>query len=569
MLPKQKTHPSARACVPCREKHLKCGGQLPVCNRCATAGLTCTWVQSRRGRRGPPPTAKPNAMAAETHLAPPHESHMLFFPDAAGVEPSDGLGFDMQRDLPSVQPSPHTHQTPQDPIQHQTVQQQNDEISEDTVSVPYIESDIPDNQYLISLYYQFIHPAHPFLLPFKRYRQNRNVFPSHLKQAMYYIASFHASASAEKHEAICERVFSSGVPNDVFKVQALILVTLASYARFQRDRGNKALNAAINLAYQIGLNSEDFSREHGALFRESWRRTWWELYSIAGLISLISGVNVRLTQPIAMTLPCECEAYEACQTPYAGSVRDMKERSRTESSTMWSSFAYRIEAMRILSLVLDLSASTSSQDKMAAEAAVSGWLLSLPQDKKDGLKPNGEVDEVMSCALMIIHLAGICLHLPQSPLVFAGDFKTVCGNDFIPCTTDAPKLHQSAALRSANAIARLLTAHADLRGLSPCFSCAVAYSSVVLLAEYSTQSSPRPLYLGENLQLELNALQSLGSIWPIAGVVRGQIACFARDVMARPSSQGNASSELMDLGTSLIDDQWLQDLVSEDPEMSL
>lgn len=558
MLPKTKTktNPNSRACLPCREKHLKCDGQPPPCNRCAAAGadLACTYVQSRRGRRAP--TARSSTAATHDRPAAAQPSQMLAFSTPAASHVADSLGSHGQQGFPSA---PLANRPTHSGAEQQL--QQNDALSEDTISMPYIDSGKPDDDYLITLYYQFIHPAHPFLLPLKLYRQNRNIFPDHLKQAVYYIASFHSSVSSEQHEDEFEALFGPEVPNDAFKVQSLILITLASYARFQRDRGNKALNAAISVAYQIGLNLEDFFRGDEALFRESWRRTWWELYSIAGLISLISGVNVRLSQPTDMTLPYECDAYNECQTRYMGSARDMKERYRTDSTTTWSSFAYRVEAMRILSMVLDLSLSTSSSDKLAAEAAVSGWVLSLPEGKRDGLRENGETDEVMSCALMIIHLAGICLHLPQSSLIRTGDFRTVCGNDFRPLASDSPKLHQAAALRSANALARLLTAHSDLRTLSPCFSCAVAYSSVVLLAEYSIHAIPKPLYLGENLQLELNALQSIGRTWPIAGVVRGQLAAFARDTMRR-SSESNAT-ELLDLDPSLIDEQWLQDLVGD------
>ncbi|KAK6858706.1 C6 transcription factor [Apiospora arundinis] len=466
-----------------------------------------------------------------------------------------GLELNAQQQLPTISPSTlQTHQS------QRIVQQQND-TCDATISIPYANSGTPDDNYLINLYYRHIHPAHPFLLPQKLYQQDRDVFPDHLKRAICFIASHHLSAYSDQHYAASNAVFESGVINDAFKVQSLILVTLASYARFERDRGSKALNAAINAAYQIGLNSENFARDGEPLFRESWRRTWWELYSIAGLISLIGGTNTRLSQPVDMTLPYDCEAYEACQTPGMGNVREIQERFTAEASTKWSSFAFRVEAVRILSMVLNSNEEIFSSKRLAAEAAISSWLLSLPEEKRDGLEADGEVDEVMSCALMIIHLAGICLHLPQSPLALVGDFKTVCGNDLGQVASEAPKVHQVAALRSAKALARLLTTRSNLNTLSPCFSCAVAYSAVVLLAEYSAQPRPRPLYLSEILQLQLSALQSLGQIWPIARVVRSQIAAFARDVMGKPSA--NSLSELSDLGSSPMDEQWLHDLITD------
>jgi hypothetical protein len=37
------------ACVPCRQKHVKCDARKPVCGRCAAEGETCQLLSSRRG----------------------------------------------------------------------------------------------------------------------------------------------------------------------------------------------------------------------------------------------------------------------------------------------------------------------------------------------------------------------------------------------------------------------------------------------------------------------------------------------------------------------------------------
>ncbi|KAM0554843.1 hypothetical protein ACHAPJ_006577 [Fusarium lateritium] len=440
--------------------------------------------------------------------------------------------------------------------------QQTSSLSEDTISITQVDNGEANDHYLIGLYYKYIHPAHPFLLPQRLYQENPNVFPSHLKRAICFIASHHSSSDTEQLRDASNTVFNPGVVNDGFKVQSLILVTLASYARFERDRGNQALRTAIDIAHQIDLNSDAFSRDQEPLFRESWRRTWWELYTISGLISLISGTNIRLSQPVSMTLPCDSEAYDICQVPRTGDVKEMQQRFRLEAPPQWSSFAYKVESMRILSMVLDANSRGCSSTKQSAEAAVSSWLLSLPEEKQDSLQSDGEVDEVMSCALMIIHLAGICLHLPQSPLAHVGDFRTICGNHLGQAISENPRVHKVAALKSAKALARLLTLHSSVKTLSPCFSCAIAFSSAVLLAEYSTQVSPRPQYLSENLQLELSALQSVGQTWPIARVVRSQIAGFARDVMDK-APNSNCTDAVTELAPMILDDQWFQDLLNE------
>jgi hypothetical protein len=44
-------HSKSRACVACREKHLKCDG-LNRCTRCSAQNITCVYLKSRRGYRG-------------------------------------------------------------------------------------------------------------------------------------------------------------------------------------------------------------------------------------------------------------------------------------------------------------------------------------------------------------------------------------------------------------------------------------------------------------------------------------------------------------------------------------
>ena len=392
---------------------------------------------------------------------------------------------------------------------------------------------------------------------------DRTIFPAHLRNAICFIASHHSYDCSDVYRKRNNLVFDPNTPEDGFKVQALLLLTLASYARFERDLGNGALTAAINLALRIGLNSNTFACSQNPVFQESWIRTWWELYTITGLISLIGGTNVRLSQPNHMALPTHCEEYETCQTFQYKTIEEMQQRFSTEANFKWSSFAYRVEAMRILSKILDISNDTAGSRCDAANASVSSFLLSLPPDKRDGLKKDGEIDEVMSCALMIIHLASVCLHLPRSNLTGLRGFKTVCGNERGRIVAEECKAHHFAALRSAKALSNLISSRTSLKTLSPCFSCAIAFAAVVQLSECLVRKLPESDYLKEHVQLELSALDVLGETWPIARVVRGQIAQFSREVLGK-SSQDMFSESLSPV---IPDDQWLQDLIAENLDM--
>ncbi|KAK5242656.1 hypothetical protein LTS06_011379 [Exophiala xenobiotica] len=377
------------------------------------------------------------------------------------------------------------------------------------MSVPRAETDdAVDDDFLIELFYRYIHPAHPFVLPRRMYQE----FPTHLRNAMCFIASHHSSEPSDTHREKMSIVFDSSVSEDGFKVQALILVTLASYARFERDQGNRALTTAIDVALRMGLTSTFFAINDGPVFQESWRRTWWELYTITGLISLIGGTNLRLVQPSQMALPTHDEDYDRCQIFQLRTSEEMQQRFSTEDNVKWSSFSYRIEAMRILSSILDLVNEATGPQCDAANASISSFLLSIPPEKRHGMKENEEVDEAMSCALMIIHLGSICLHLPRSSLATVQGLKT----------------------------------------LSDC---------LVL-------KSPESNNLKEHVQLELSALNELGGIWPIARVVRGQIAQFVREVLNNKPAQDTFPDPVQLSELPNVDEQWLQGLMAEDLEIS-
>lgn len=536
------------ACMACRSKHLKCDGKTPVCTRCAASDRECIFVQSRRGfngsqkRQTTQPTATPSEVIEDAALT------------------------DIQlSSLPSTE-------------QQLLIGGSQMSCNDDTLSIPRVECDNLGDDYLIELYYQYIHPAHPFIIPRMMYLRDRSIIPDYLEKIMHFIASHFSSADSETYRQRANIDFNAGIPEDGFKVQGLLLFTLASYARFERDQGNKALTEAVDLALRIGLDSDAFASGQHHVLQESWRRTWWELYTITGLISLIAKSNVRLSQPRHLALPGDCADYESCRPIHPKTIEQMRERFFTEGDPKWSSFAYKIEAARILGSVLEIESGSVLPRRFEIDtlnASISSFLLSLPPDGRRGVNRDGESNEMMSCALMIIHLASICLHFPRSDLAGIRSFKTVCGNDRPRATADDCRAHTSAALKAANALSDLISSRRSLKTLTPCFSCAVAFGTTVQLAAYLLGwDDSRAQCLKEQIQLALSALSVLGEIWPIARVVRGQLAPFARELLSRLTTSTQAaflgpSLAQTNLDLALGNEQWLQDFMNEDRAVSM
>jgi hypothetical protein len=537
------------ACLACREKHLKCDGRMPICTRCAESRCDCVFVRSRRGYRG-----RKNKQAVSQTV----------WPSPATSGPSqDSVLYGSENSSISV----GAYLSTADGEGRQ---------SADRTYVSNTQCGSTDYNSMIDIYYQHVHPAHPIILPQKFYIQNRRIFPDHLKNVMYFMASHYSSEDPDLFKQKAQLVFSPDIPDDGFKVQALLLFTLASYARFERDVGTKALMEAIDLCLRIDLDSNTFGSEQGYVFQESWRRTWWELYTITGMISLISGVNFRVRRPDDLLLPGHCDDYNAGRVAQSRDMQEMRQRFFTEGDVRWSSFAYKVEAMRILSSILENdngSRLLTTTQVEAAGASISGFLLSLPEDKRHPWKEDGEFDEVMSCALMIIHLAGICLHFPRSGLASKSSFETVCGNDRDGrLETEDYRIHKAAAIKAANGLSKLLSSRTSLKSLTPCFSCAIAFAAAVHLSAWQPQNLSESQY-SEHIQLELTALNTIGEIWPIARVVKGQVAQFARQIKGSglrtteaASLESSSSRPNIDLDQEC--EPWLQNLMSHDLDIS-
>ena len=531
--------PSSVACLSCRDKHVKCDGKTPTCGRCAESGITCTYVKSRRGFQGRKKKRTLTDVASGMNMNfDEFASNDNFITDPLLPAVIDPVAMDQ-----------HTQST-------------------ETISIPSMPFTSVDYERLIGIYYRDIHPAHPIVLPRKLYLRDRNILPVPLKMVMAFMASHLTSQENDELRDQAEHIFDATVPEDAFKVQALLLLTLTSYARFERDRGNTALTQAVALASRLGMDRNAFGNGYDPVHQESWRRTYWELYTITGLISLIAGTNFRIRCPEDLLLPGHCEDYQECRIGEMRDLRAMRSRVSLEDSYRWSSFAYKVEAMRIMGSVFEGESDDGSLTDVQVQAlgaSITGFILSLPDDLRTPVKDDGGTNEVMSCALMIINLAGVCLHYPRSSLAGQSSFRTVCGNDRKE-KFESPdeRFHRAAALRYANGLSKLISSRQSLRTLTPCFSCSIAFAAAVHLAAILPRDSSADQHR-EHIQLELSALNVVSSIWPIGGVVKAQLAQYSREVLSinpQPALQAINDAQGQDT-FSLANEPWLDDLTSQ------
>jgi len=187
---------------------------------------------------------------------------------------------------------------------------------------PLASSPLPAIQYekptfrasdLYDLYYEHFHPAHPIALPRASLSEaSKEKDLTQLHAVLRYIGSVFSSTHSTPSllEAAGHVLISQTPPKDGFTVQAFLLFAIALHSQADQDRALQVLDAAIDMALEIGLNRQEFARLHGEgrqCLEESWRRTWWELYVIDGMFAAIHQKETfrLLKVQCDVALPCE------------------------------------------------------------------------------------------------------------------------------------------------------------------------------------------------------------------------------------------------------------------------
>lgn len=162
-------------------------------------------------------------------------------------------------------------------------------------------------------FFHFFHGSHPFLLPRRQALQMLRTRPiSHLETAMCYIGSQYVSTeSTGRFEFELETLTSRlDVSNDGFLVQSLLLFAIGLDGNNDQKRASSVLVRAQNLALRLGMHQLEYAKLNSggsSVVEESWRRTWWELYIVDGIIAGLHQSSIFHLYGIASTVPLPCE----------------------------------------------------------------------------------------------------------------------------------------------------------------------------------------------------------------------------------------------------------------------
>jgi hypothetical protein len=311
------TYPSSAAsraslaCVPCRQKHVKCDAKRPVCDRCAAEDKTCHFLNSRRGGLTRSALAERRRVLQDGRQSSPAGESVQFVPsefdsgrqqEEFSIQPTADEGY-------ASRSAALFSSTPADPGSTSV---------QDLLDQDWNAS----SDHYVGLYYQHFHHLHPCVLPRKHLDKMLEDTSGRsrlelLLSVIRSIGTLYSPFSQRRQDKIVNRI-SSGIDpvQDAFLVQSLLLNSIALYWCGQEESSREEMDHAISIALAISMHSCTFATAHGLgnpILEESWRRTWWQLCIVdAYYAAMLHQTSPLMCRPDVTTdLPCEESEYEA------------------------------------------------------------------------------------------------------------------------------------------------------------------------------------------------------------------------------------------------------------------
>ncbi|POR30976.1 Uncharacterized protein TPAR_08822 [Tolypocladium paradoxum] len=523
------------ACTMCRSQHLRCDAVMPTCSRCRAGNKRCIYTNLRRRRRkqltsmesAPSlPREVDEALAGSTHAA-----HL--------PSPRDGRSHEAQELFSAYGEAGYALQ----PI------------------ISAVDSSLATSRPLDG-FYAYFYQGHPFVLPrahlVSHFERDADSV-THLVSIMTFIGSLYIHDSrSERYRQEAEEALANELPHSGFSVQSLLLFALALEWSGDMERASTALERAKCIALTIGIHRQSFATEHGQgypILEESWRRTWWDLYVIDALFAGIRHLPTFSLWNVDYDadLPSEEEDYIVADIPLPRTLQEYDNRGFEDGNVGFSSFTYLIDAARILGATLaagDVLGKSPLSLVKNAEANIMSWDLHLPHSKRDPVRPDGTVDEIMFRAHMMINTSvpgpARVLAMPRSMLHYSA-MELLCSKyapplpaEVLPPEEQHHERHTFKAIRAAKACVDLFTISSQPTTHSPFIMCmgSMATATHMSACEYLLKGSEYT-YARDRVRVFLGILKAFEHIWPQASRWSSEIKLMAKAVFESRDAGGN------------------------------
>ncbi|KAL7943860.1 hypothetical protein V8C42DRAFT_327027 [Trichoderma barbatum] len=543
----------AIACTECRNQHLRCDAVVPTCSRCSNLHKTCIYTDLRRSRRRR--AGDQRALHSEDHNDQVEEvGSMLTAHQQSWL--TDGS------QLPPSQSSPRPIFIASSNALRPTVFAANSLLSSRPVDG----------------FYKFFFPGHPFILPrmyFMRHSEKNPNLSYGLVSMIALIGSLYTHDSlSNEYRQQAEKVLGSQLAPHGFSVQALMLLALTLEWSGENERAATTLERAKIMGLEIGMQSRGFASRcgHGdKVLEESWRRTWWELYVIDALFAGIRHLPTFTFWGVDtdVEIPCEEELYTTGMIPQPRTLQEYDNRGFNDDDESFSSFAYLIDATRILGTTLaagDIANKSAHSLVKNAEANLMSWDLHLPPAKRDPVQPDGIVDEILFKAHMAINTTSAHLHRPRSTLHYTA-MELLCSKYAPPLPAEILSAeeqhvdrHTYKAINAAKNFVDLLTASSSPLTHSPFVMCmgSLAIATYLSGCEHILTGSEL-IHAKDRIRVFLGILKAFTKIWSQARRWSGEIKLMARVVLEQQDGTGQINFQSMSTMASFDDVAFLNE----------
>ncbi|RYP20829.1 hypothetical protein DL765_002563 [Monosporascus sp. GIB2] len=399
-----------------------------------------------------------------------------------------------------------------------------------------------------SFYFHFF-PGHPAVLPKEhllKMAKERNL--EHLIAAMKWVGSLYIDAGPTRASFFDEAmrlIYAPDVTKDGFLVQAMSIVLIGLDGSCEQERARGILSDVEQLAVEIGLYTRAYATVHGAgnpILEESWRRTWWDLLVVDGMVAGVHrATNFVLYDILAdVALPCEERQYLSGNIPQPMYMEDFDDQLFSGEEREFSSFTYRIAAIKNLGRMMRLpnNGFPSDDNIDRIESHLSNWRLHLPASKRNCLTEDCQLDEMMFQAHMIIHACSIMLHQPLSQLDTSPAREvTACAPHRAVQSGDDFNIHTKHIVSAACEVSKLVTYSVPITTHTHFFTCVLTMSSIVHLSKWALYFIADEDDLRQQISLNIGALNKLSAVWKAAQKASGQVKGVAQEIYRTKKAQ--------------------------------
>ncbi|KAH9827111.1 C6 transcription factor [Teratosphaeria destructans] len=424
--------------------------------------------------------------------------------------------------------------------------------------------------YLINLFYANFWLVHPMLVPRHAYAQQS--YPDHVKLVICLIGSYYASPTYPRASLwqATSSAFSTLTVRDIHRVQALVLYAILLHAQQQSKEATACIVEATDIAISIGLNRPEFASERAGMnpvVEESYRRSWWELYIVDGFMAVVHQLQGFRSNSVGMhpNLPCEETLYAQAICDHSPvTLQQFEDRAFATEACAYSSFCYRIEAIRIISRILAVARANDAEpdEIQAVDNALASWKYHLPVSKSDVIDQYGHVDHMLLQANVFIQCATIILHFPRSDLPLT---MSTCSD--LACTrhtsriTATSRQHTVKAISASKELSNLAALPWCMTVHSPFFTYGLILGCIVQLSASSSHAQTCLQQHRDRVTLMIGALKTLSEKWAVAqNALRHLVKVSGSIFCAKPTPDPllctSAHDSMFDEGGSPADMSW-------------